>query len=86
MKVKLNSLFEVRSGRGKNARYHDVISNILIDTNDITYTGEIYDDKNRLVNDRCKISVKNVGDFIIHDNFHNISRLQLHKKITGFRK
>ena len=81
MKAKFTSIFGIgKSGKGGNC-----LSDIYVDTDDIVYIGEIINDRNKLIKDQCKIMVKDVGEFIIKDTFYNVSKLQEHKRIAGFR-
>ena len=81
MKAKLTSIFRIgKSGNGRNS-----LGNIYVDTDDIVYIGEIINNRNKLIKGQCKIIVKDVGEFIIRDTFDNVSKLQNHKTIVGFR-
>jgi len=73
----------IKNKRDKNSN-GDIISRLVINTDDIIYVGEVFDDNNKLIRDRYKIYIKDVGDFIVAGTYKNMSDVLIGKKTIGY--
>ena len=79
-----------KSRRNGKKMDKEISLKVSVEMKDIKYIGEVYDDNGRLVNDRCKISVNDIGDFVVMGSYKYVKnkckKIDIPKSIIGFRK